>query len=287
MGRDRAGRRQDDGRSVQGDSKAQKGIVAWGRELRRLRESRGWPQAELATRMFCDDSTVSRLETGDLAPTDKTAQAADTAFELPGSLASLRDILIDLGGALWAGDVAGMEKRATVISLWDPCYLPGLVQTEAYMREVFLTAEPDATDEQIGQRVAERLERQKVWQRVSPPPPMLHAVLWEPALRVPVGGAGAMRTQLKELAGAIQSNRRMRVQVLPLEHGANPGMGGAFVVANFADEQPAAVLDNLLTGQMTENRAEVDRLSLLFGRLTGDAMSPQASLELIEKVAGE
>jgi hypothetical protein len=64
-------------------------------------------------------------------------------------------------------------------------------------------------------------------------------------------------------------------------------MGGAFVVADFANERPAAVLDNLLLGQMTEKRAEVARLSLLFATLASDAMNPQASLELIEKRAGE
>jgi transcriptional regulator with XRE-family HTH domain len=287
MGRERAARGQDHDRAVQNGGKTQQGKQAWGRELRRLREVRGWSQAELARRMFCDDSVISKLETGTVQPTGKTAQAADTALELPGTQASLREILIDLGGALWSGDVAGMEKRATLLSLWDPCYLPGLLQTETYMREVFLTAEPDATDEQIGQRVAERLERQEIWQRADPPPPMLHAVIWEPALRVPVGGEDAMRAQLATLAEVVNSNRRVQLQVLPLAHGATAGMGGAFVVANFADEQPAAVLDNLLSGQMTENRAEVGRLSLLFARLAGDAMSPQASLELIEKVAGE
>jgi hypothetical protein len=58
-------------------------------------------------------------------------------------------------------------------------------------------------------------------------------------------------------------------------------------VANFADERPAAVLDNLLLGQMTEKRTDVARLSLLFARLASDAMNPQVSMELIEKVAGE
>jgi DNA-binding transcriptional regulator YiaG len=287
MGRERAGRGQDHDRSGQNGGKNQQGKEAWGRELRRLREARGWSQAELARRMFCDDSVISKLETGTVQPTGKTAQAADTALELPGTQASLREILIDLGGALWSGDVAGMEKRATLLSLWDPCYLPGLTQTEAYMREVFLTAGPDATDEQIQQRVAERLERQEIWKRTDPPPPVLHAVIWEPALRVPVGGADVMRAQLQALAETVRANRRVRLQVLPLANGATAGMGGAFVVANFADEQPAAVLDNLLSGQMTGNRAEVDRLSLLFARLAGDALSPQASLELIEKVAGE
>jgi transcriptional regulator with XRE-family HTH domain len=165
---------------AQVSSRRQTGTEEWGRELRRLREARGWSQAELAARMFCDDSAVSKLETGALAPAEKTARAADVALELPGSLASLREILMNLGGGHWAGDIAELEKRATLLSLWDPCYLPGLVQTEAYMREVFLAAEPDATDAQIQQRVAERLERQEIWQRADPPPPMLHAVIWEP-----------------------------------------------------------------------------------------------------------
>jgi transcriptional regulator with XRE-family HTH domain len=287
MGRDRAGRGRDHARLVQDEDSAQTGMEAWGRELRRLREVRGWSQAELARRMFCDDSTISRLETGDLAPTAKTAQAADEALELPGTMASLREILLNLGGGQWQPDVAEMEKRATLVSLWDPCYLPGLLQAEPYMREVFLTGRPDATDEQINRYVAERLARQEVWQRADPPPPMLHAVIWEPAFRAPVGGPKVMHDQLMDLAEAARANRRVRLQVLPLEHGANPGMGGAFLVADFTDERPAAVLDNLLTGQMTEKRAEVARLSLLFATLASDALNPQASADMIERWAGE
>lgn len=262
-------------------------MAEWGRELRRLREDRGWSQAELAARMFCDDSVVSRLETGTLAPTEKTAQAADAALELRGSLASLREILLNLGGGMWQPDVAEMEKRATLISLWDPCYLPGLLQGEAYMREVFLTAEPDASDAQIERRVAERLERQEVWQRADPPPPLLHAVIWEPAFRLPAGGPKVMHDQLIDLAGAARANRWVRLQVLPLAHGCHAGMGGSFLVANFPHERPAAVLDNLLTGHMTEKRAEVDRLSLLFSTLASDALNPQASADMIERWAGE
>jgi transcriptional regulator with XRE-family HTH domain len=287
MGRERTGRGQAHARSAQSGDKSQNGMEEWGRELRRLREDRGWSQAELARRMFCDDSTISRLETGDLAPTEKTAQAADEALELRGSLVSLREILMGLGSGQWQPDVAEMEKRATLLQHWEPCYVPGLVQTEPYMREVFLTGRPDATDEQISQYVAERLERQEIWQRASPPPPMLHAVIWEPALWVPVGGVDVMRTQLKELAEAARSNRRVRLQVLPLKHGAHSGMGGAFLVANFADERPAAVLDDVLTGHMTERRSEVARLALLFSTLSADALSPQASVDLIEKVADE
>jgi uncharacterized protein DUF5753 len=193
-------------------------------------------------------SLPSRRETGALAPTDKTARAADEALGLPGSLGSLREILLNLGGGQWQPNVAEMEKRETLISLWDPCYLPGLLQTESYM---------------------------------------LHAVIWEPAFRVPVGGPKVIYGQLMELAEATRANRRVRLQVLPLEYGVNAGMGGAFLVANFPHERPAAVLDNLLTGHLTEKRADVDRLSLLFSTLASDAMNPQASADMIERWAGE
>jgi transcriptional regulator with XRE-family HTH domain len=263
------------------------GTEEWGRELRRLREARGWTQADLAERMFCDDSTISKLESGTLAPAIKTAEAADRTFGLPGSLASLREILIGLGGGQWQPDVAEMEKRATLLQHWEPCYVPGLLQTEAYIRGAYATGEPEATEEQIEQRVAERLARQEIWHRADPPPPMLQAVIWEPAIRVPIGGVDAMRDQLKDLAEAARSNRRVQLQVLPLAHGGNPGMGGSFLVASFADERPAAVLDNLLSGRMTERRSEVARLALLFSRLSADALSPQASADMIERVADE
>jgi hypothetical protein len=47
------------------------------------------------------------------------------------------------------------------------------------------------------------------------------------------------------------------------------------------------VLDNLLFGRMTERRSEVARLALLFSTLSADALSPQASIDMIERVADE
>jgi transcriptional regulator with XRE-family HTH domain len=287
MRRDRTERGQDHGHSIGNGGNSQTGTEAWGRELRRLREDRGWTQVELAHEMGYDPSVISKVESGTTTASEQHARAADRAFGLPRSLVSLREILLNLGGGQWQPDVAEMEKRATLISLWDPCYLPGLLQTEAYMREVFLTGRPDAADEQINRYVAERLERQEVWQRADPPPPLLHAVIWEPAFRVPVGGPKVMHGQLIDLARAARANRWVRLQVLPLAHGCHAGMGGSFLVANFPHERPAAVLDNLLTGHMTEKRAEVDRLSLLFSTLASDAISPQASADMIERWAGE
>lgn len=288
MGRDRATRGQDQNLAVQGGgTRRQSGVQAWGTAFRREREARGWTQVELAQRMGYDHSVVSKLETGSIAPNEQHARAADRAFGTPGTFGHWLDYVVSTSRVPYERDVAEIEQRAAVLDWWEPNLIPGLLQNEPYMYQVYASAQPDATDAQIQEMVAARQARQEVLERADPPPPMLHAVIWEPALRVPVGGPDVMAGQLEELAKAARANRRVRVQVLPLAHGANPGMHGPFVIASFADERPAAFLDNHLSGQVTERRADVAHLVLVFSTLTANALDERASADLIEKVASE
>jgi hypothetical protein len=55
------------------------------------------------------------------------------------------------------------------------------------------------------------------------------------------------------------------------------------VVASFENGPDAAYLDNALNGQVTERRAQVARVSLLYDTLRSEALSPGASVELIRK----
>jgi|SRR5579875_995580 len=281
-------REQDPGRRGQVDgNRGQVSTRSWGLALRRMRESRGWTQADLAREMGYDPSVISKLETGNITANEQHARAADQAFNTPGVFASWLDDVLNGSGEPYERDIAELEERATVLNVWEPAFIPGLVQTEDYMRHVYLAARPDGSEEQIRQLVAARMSRQEVRNRVDPPPPMLYAVIWEPALRVPVGGAEVMHDQLKQLADIARNDRRVRVQILPLDRGANPGMAAPFTVASFADERPAGYLENMLFGQITERRVEVDRLALLFSTLAADALDTRASADVIEKVAGE
>jgi transcriptional regulator with XRE-family HTH domain len=288
MGRDRATRGQDQNLSVQsGGTGRQSGVQAWGTAFRREREVRGWTQVGLAQQMGYDHSVISKLETGAIAPNEQHARAADRAFGAPGTFEHWLDYVINTSRVPYERDVAEIEQRASVLDWWEPTLIPGLLQNEPYMYQVYASAQPDATDGQIQEMVAARQARQEILERTDPPPPMLHAVIWEPALHVPVGGADVMARQLEELAKAARTNRRVRVQVLPLAHGANPGMHGPFVIASFADERPAAFLDNHLSGQVTERKSDVAHLGLVFSTLTANALDERASADLIEKVASE
>ncbi|HEX4059575.1 MAG TPA: helix-turn-helix transcriptional regulator [Streptosporangiaceae bacterium] len=282
-------RGQDPERRGQADGNRQQvSTRAWGAALRRARETKGWTQADLAREMGYDPSVISKLETGAVTASQQHARAADQALGLSGVFAAWLDDLINGMHEPYNRTIAELEQAATVLNIWEPCFIPGLLQTEEYMRQVFLAAgQPDARDEEIEQWVANRLARQKIRERVDPPPPMVYAVIWEPALRVSIGGPDVMHGQLKVLADAARHDRRLRVQVLPLDRGANPGMGGSFVVVDFANERPAAFLDDVLTGHSVERRGDIARLELLFATVTADAVDTRASAELIEKVADE
>jgi len=283
-----ATRGQDPGRRGQADgNRGQVSTRSWGSALRRMREARRWTQADLAREMGYDPSVISKLETGTTTANEQHARAADQAFDTPGLFASWLDDVLNGSGEPYERDIAELEERAAVLNVWEPSFVPGLLQTEDYMRHVYLGARPDASEEQIRHLVAARMLRQEVRNRIDPLPPMLYAVIWEPALRVPVGEAETMHEQLKRLADLARNDRRVRVQILPLDRGANPGMAAPFTVASLADERPAGYLENILFGQITERRAEVDQLSLLFTTLAADALDTRASADLIEKVAGE
>jgi hypothetical protein len=59
------------------------------------------------------------------------------------------------------------------------------------------------------------------------------------------------------------------------------------MVASFESGPDAAYLDNALDGQVTERRAQVARVALLYDTLRSEALSPGASSELIAKAVEE
>ena len=53
-----------------------------GKEYRKLRESRGWSQRELAIRLGVDQNTVARRERGESPIDDETAHAVRRVVEM-------------------------------------------------------------------------------------------------------------------------------------------------------------------------------------------------------------
>ncbi|WP_326581878.1 DUF5753 domain-containing protein [Streptomyces sp. NBC_00481] len=120
----------------------------------------------------------------------------------------------------------------------------------------------------------------------DPKKPRYWAILDEMVLRRPVGGPGVMAEQLRHIE-AMMRRHRIIVHVLPLAEGANAGMLGMFKLMAFEDAPPLAYADGSETGRLLDDPAVVTRSTLTYDLLGGAALSPGASLDLIEQAAKE
>jgi len=100
---------------------------------------------------------------------------------------------------------AWRNRPASLIRAYEPQVVPGLLQTEGYVRAITVASFPAASEDFTERAVALRLARQQLLTR--PEPPGHWVVLDETVLRRPVGGRKVMRAQLEHLITAPDSPR--------------------------------------------------------------------------------
>lgn len=167
------------------------------------------------------------------------------------------------------------EAEASILRCWSPLLVPGVLQTESYMRAV-LAVEP-YTAERLDELVAARLARQAVIGRTY-----LTAVIDQHVLHRLIGAAAVMAEQCVHLA-ALAERPDIALHVVP--DGTNMGLWGAFDIA----ARDSTVTVRLETVEdMTSTAPDlVGKVTVAFERMLGAALPRVESHELILKVAEE
>lgn len=179
-----------------------------------------------------------------------------------------------------------VETEAAVVRELTLLHLPGLLQTEGYMRALFELHQLKRTKKELANDVAVRLIRQE--RLVADEDPLrLVALVDEAALRQTIGGPKVMRAQLLHLIGMTELST-ITLQVLPTGLGGHGGISGSFIVLEFPDpHDPELLYVSYPTGSThIEEVDEVSRARLLFDHLCSRALSPADSLALIERILG-
>jgi transcriptional regulator with XRE-family HTH domain len=260
-------------------------------ELRRLRESAKLTCEEVAERLECSASKISRVETGRVSVSPRDVR---DMLEIYGAPPEQRDSLVQLARdsrqkGWWHayGDTVqphfatylGLESAASEIRIYEVNLIPGLLQTEDYARAVISAGMVNSPRADIERHVALRMERQRL---ARSSPPKVWAVLDEAALRRQVGGPEVMREQLEYLR-ELASLRNVNLQVIPFGGGAHPAMGRPFVILVFGEtiDPDVAYLEDLTSALWVENVDEVDRYNVFFNHLRASALSFEESAALI------
>jgi transcriptional regulator with XRE-family HTH domain len=264
-------------------------------ELRRLREAAHLTCEEVAGRMDCSASKISRVETGRVSVSARDVRDLLRIYGVPDAQ---RDALIQLaresrqkgwwqtyGGGVQPhlATYLGMESEASEIRHYSVARIPTLLQTEGYARAVVTAGRagspypitPDKSVEMM-------MERQRL---ATASPPEVWAVLDEAALRRQVGSPEVMRGQIEHLL-ELCALRPVFLQFIPFSSGAYTAMDLPFVILGFPDPaDPDVVCTAYQTGMLwIEDIAEVHRYNLAFRHLQAAAIPLADSASLMTSV---
>ncbi|MFF4280843.1 helix-turn-helix domain-containing protein [Streptomyces kronopolitis] len=255
----------------------------WGTELKRRREDAGLTQEALGAMAFVSGGYIGQFEQAIRKPQLDVAIRIDAILQTDGFFErTWRKLIDDQRYADYFAAAAELERLATKICEFESLLVPGLLQTAAYTRAVTLANNPIAPDEYIEDRVRARLDRTAILSDVARPSHW--AVVHEAALRVPVGGPGVMADELEHITRLLRE-RKILVQVLPFAAGAHAQMGKSLKLMEFADAPPTAYTEAVYSGNLLDDPAVVKRAQGTYDLLRAAALSPEASLSLIESAA--
>ncbi|MGP3968011.1 helix-turn-helix domain-containing protein [Streptomyces sp. 6N223] len=272
-----------------------------GAELRSLRIEAGFKrQSDVAERLGVSQARVSQIEVGRKWPTDeqigplldlygvddvrrtaivtKIRMARESArmwWERP----EIRDLFPRMSAQIFP-----LEDAAERILAHSGNYVPGLLQTRAYVQAL---ADFGQKDESIDRRelfVEARLQRQQILSR--PNPVTLDVLCLEVALRAAVGGTEVMRDQLNRLVQDSQRNN-ITIRVVPFSAGAPAVFGTPFAIYDFpgADERSVVQHEKSRHDEVTDDLSELRRARRKFADLAANALDPAATIRLIKQIA--
>ncbi|MDH6627637.1 transcriptional regulator with XRE-family HTH domain [Streptomyces sp. LBL] len=255
----------------------------FGAELKRRREDAGITQVELGSRVFVSGPYIGQFEQAIRKPQLDIAQRIDGVLQTDGIFERLcKKLIDDPRYADYFAKAAELEALATKICEFAPALVPGLLQTAGYARAVTIAANPFVTDEYVEDMVTGRLERARTLKDATRPE--YWVILHENVLRIPVGGPETMAEQLEHIV-RLASERTVMVTVFPYTAGAHASMTGDLRLMEFDDAPPVAYTETSFSGTLMDDPAVVKRTHRAYDLLRVAALSPEASLALIESMA--
>ncbi|WP_312866472.1 DUF5753 domain-containing protein [Streptomyces boluensis] len=187
------------------------------------------------------------------------------------------------GHADYYADVVEQEERTREIQDWDPTVIPGPLQLEPYIRALVHAAHPYEAEDEVVAKVAARRGRSWIYEDSQGPESWI--VLHESASLQPIVGANEMAEQLAHVAKCCRRYRRFVPQILPWNVGAHPFLMGTTRFLTFADAPPLMYTESMYHGQILGDPGLVREYMRAYDRVRAAALSPEASLALIEKAA--
>lgn len=253
-------------------------LIAFGRQMRRIREAKGVKQETIAHITQVSGPQVSKIENGKKRATRSFVEIVDDHLEADGSLINLWEDLNKDGHPvpIWF-DWPKIEADAAMLICWQHSVIPGLAQTPAYALAI-VDGNQEAADV--------RMSRQAILRREGDRGPTIVVFLIDEQVLVrEVGTRETMKEQLEHLI-ELSTLPNVTVQVV-LGRGDHDGNMGAFVLATMEDRSEIAYAETAIRSITTDDPADLSVLARTLVDLRSRALTQEMSRELIRKVIKE
>ncbi|MEU4681527.1 helix-turn-helix domain-containing protein [Streptomyces xinghaiensis] len=266
-----------------------------GAELRKMRERAGMTAREAGELLGTGPIQISHIEAGRIGVSEERLRRLASHYRCTD--AELVDALVSMaterGRGWWEAyrgvlssrslDLAELEHRATRLCSLEIVHVPGILQTEDYIRAIHTYAGPQPTADYLEAVVGFRLQRGQAL--VGKPAHHLSAVIHEAALRIRVGDRKVAREQLAFLLDVAEDPTAM-VRVIPFDVDGFAGSGYSMLYA----EGPVADLDTVHLDAahgsvFLHAEAQLDAYRGLFEKAADLALSPADSRKMISRIA--
>lgn len=255
-----------------------------GKEVKRLRARADLSPKQLEQRARLAKDKVTRVENGTRTLSDSDALAIGRALKLPAEeLEALRDLaalsrkrqpnkLI----ADYAKTYISYEQAADRIDFYSDELHPGLVQDPVYATAMLSRTDPDT----VAERVAARMDRQKILARENPP--VVRLLLGEAGLHRQVGGAAGLRRQLEHLESLLDMSR-IHLRIVPFSAGGHAALGSRFSVVRLPNGDARVYVESVFDAIYFHKPDDVAKHEALFEAQWSAAADERTSATILRK----
>jgi transcriptional regulator with XRE-family HTH domain len=261
-----------------------------GRSIRKLREKAGYTQADVAAKLECTLSKVSRYELGQLPEAAALREMLDMFGLLYDESEQYVEKWRDAKKRRWYQDYnlndqgyVGLEDEADVLREFHPLLIPGIFQTEDCARDVFSQTDVPHSDAWVDKHVKVRMKRQE---RLHAEDPLIVRSIIDESVLYAEMPPKVKRDQIRHLA-KVAKLPNVTIQILPKNSGNHAGKYGPFIVLSFPDpdEADVAYLEHALGAAEVVDQAAVKAVKLRFDHLASLALNPEQSLVMLDRLA--
>ncbi len=263
-----------------------------GARLRLLRRGQRLTVEDVAGKLLCSTTKISRIETAARRASQRDVRDLCQIYGVndqeTAELMSLARQAREPGWWTQYDDLKltpfiGMEQEAVAITSFAMYFVPPLMQTENYARAIIRGIDRKIDPNVLNQRVEARLRRQKLL--TSDKPPRYRALLDEAVLHREVGGKAVLLEQLDSIL-ELSGEARVTVQVIPFNVGAHGSTDSNFDLLEFDGSLlPSLVfVEGLVSHLYLERPDEIKRYREALEYLRDEALTPRESLAFVAHI---